>query len=164
MDLVVLPGTVGSGRLDGDALLALEVHGVHLGADAVAATHLVDLVDAAGVVQDPLRQRRLPGVDVRGDTDIPHPIHGLPPPRQLLVVSPRPHSRRRGHRPPGRRRCGRGRGRGGVGEGLEEDRERAEGGEKVGGGTPGHGHRRLGNSRQRRRRRRGFFDLVALKP
>jgi hypothetical protein len=26
----------------------------------------------------------------------------------------------------------------------------------VGGGAPGHGHRRLGNSRQRRRRRVGF--------
>lgn len=40
VDVVVLPSTVGSSRLDGDALLSLEIHGVHLGADTILATNL----------------------------------------------------------------------------------------------------------------------------
>lgn len=85
-DLVILPSAVGGSRLNGNPLLALEVHGVHLSADTITATHLVNLVDPAGVVEDPLRERRLPGVDVRGDADVPHPSHGLPPPRHILLV------------------------------------------------------------------------------
>lgn len=40
VDLLVLPGAVGGGRLDGDALLALQLHVVHLGAHTVLAAHL----------------------------------------------------------------------------------------------------------------------------
>lgn len=40
VDVVVLPSTVGSSRLNGDALLSLEIHGVHLGADTILATNL----------------------------------------------------------------------------------------------------------------------------
>ena len=34
--------------------------------------HLVDLVDAAGVEEDTLRQSGLAGIDVGRDPDIPH--------------------------------------------------------------------------------------------
>jgi hypothetical protein len=40
VDLVLLPPCEGRCRLDRDALLALQVHAVHLGPDAVLATHL----------------------------------------------------------------------------------------------------------------------------
>src|SRR5678816_3860309 len=45
VDVVTVPHAVGRGRLDGDALLALEIHRVHLGADAGLASDLLDLVD-----------------------------------------------------------------------------------------------------------------------
>jgi hypothetical protein len=64
------PGAVGRGRLDGDAALALELHRVHLGADAVLAFDLVDRVDPLGVEEDALGQRRLAAVDVRRDADV----------------------------------------------------------------------------------------------
>jgi hypothetical protein len=64
------PGAVGRGRLDGDAALALQLHRVHLGADAVLALHLVDRVDPLGVEEDALGQRGLAAVDVRRDADV----------------------------------------------------------------------------------------------
>ena len=74
--LRALPDAVRRRRLDGDALLALEIHRVHLGADAVLAAHLVNLVDAAGVEKDALGERRLPGVDVGRDTDVADAFEG----------------------------------------------------------------------------------------
>ena len=65
-----VPHAVGRGGLDRDALLALEIHRVHLGADAVFAAHLVDLVDATRVEEDALGERRLARVDVRRDADV----------------------------------------------------------------------------------------------
>src|SRR5207248_7856799 len=61
---------VGGGRLDGDALLALQLHRVHLGADLVLPLHLVDLVDPPGVIEDALGQGRLARVDVGRDADV----------------------------------------------------------------------------------------------
>ncbi|KAJ0162728.1 hypothetical protein CTA2_4081 [Colletotrichum tanaceti] len=68
----LLPVGEGGGRLDGDALLSLEVHRVHLGADRVLAADLVDGADAARVEQNALRGRRLAAVDVGGDADVAH--------------------------------------------------------------------------------------------
>ena len=39
-----------------------------------------------GVVEDPLCQRRLPGVNVRGDADVLYPVDRLPQPRHVLLV------------------------------------------------------------------------------
>ena len=72
VDRVVAPLHVGGRRGDGDAALALEVHGVHGGADAVLALHLVDGVDLVAIVQDPLGKRRLARIDVGADADVPH--------------------------------------------------------------------------------------------
>src|SRR5205823_13204168 len=58
------------GGLDRDALLTLQLHRVHLGADLVLPLHLVNLVDPPGVVEDALGQGRLARVDVRRDSDI----------------------------------------------------------------------------------------------
>ena len=69
VDRVVVPFNLGGGGGDGDALLALEVHEVHLGAVA-ALLDLVHPVDAAAVVEHPLGQGGLPRVDVGGDADI----------------------------------------------------------------------------------------------
>ena len=70
VDDVAVPLAVGGRRLDGDPLLALEIHRVHLGADAGLAADLLDPVDLARVEEDALRQGRLARVDVRGDADV----------------------------------------------------------------------------------------------
>src|SRR5699024_5084947 len=70
VDVVAVPDAVGGGRLDRDALLALEIHRVHLGAHARLAPDLLDPVNLPRVVVDALRERGLPGVDVGGDTDV----------------------------------------------------------------------------------------------
>ena len=54
VDSIVLPLDVGGRRLDGDPPLALEVHGVHGGADAVLAVDLVDRVDLVAIEEDAL--------------------------------------------------------------------------------------------------------------
>ena len=54
-------------RRDRDAALLLLRHPVHRRG---ALVHLAQLVGAAGVVEDPLRRRRLAGVDVRHDPDV----------------------------------------------------------------------------------------------
>ena len=74
--LRAVPHAVRRGGLDGDALLALEIHRVHLGADAVLAAHLVDLVDPARVEEDALGERRLARVDVRRDADVADAFEG----------------------------------------------------------------------------------------
>src|SRR3954447_22536797 len=65
-----VPLAVRGGGLDGDALLALQFHRVHLGADRVLPLHLVDRVDPAGVIEDALGQRRLTRIDVGADADV----------------------------------------------------------------------------------------------
>ena len=77
VDVVHRAGAVGGvplavrGRgLDGDALLALQIHRVHLRADGILALHLVDLVDPARVIEDALGQRRLARIDVGRDPDV----------------------------------------------------------------------------------------------
>ena len=69
-ELVVhpLPEAGGRGRGDRDAALLLLLHVVH---DGGAVVHFADLVRNAGVEKDALGRRRLAGVDVRGDTDVP---------------------------------------------------------------------------------------------
>ena len=48
-----------SRRLDRDSLFTLQLHRVHLCADAVAASDLVNRRDATRIVQNPLGQSRL---------------------------------------------------------------------------------------------------------
>jgi hypothetical protein len=64
-------------RSDRDAALAFLLHPVGHGR---AFVHLTDLVDHAGVKQNALGQRRLAGIDVRGDADVPRPLE-----RELAV-------------------------------------------------------------------------------
>ena len=52
---------------DGDAALLLLLHPIHGGG---ALMDLADLVRLAGVIEDPLGRRRLPGIDVRHDAEI----------------------------------------------------------------------------------------------
>ncbi len=61
VDLVLLPLERGGGGGDRDPALPLLLHPVHLG---LAVVDLADLVDLAGVKQEPLRDRRLAGIDV----------------------------------------------------------------------------------------------------
>ena len=74
--LGAVPDAVRRRGLDRDPLLALEVHRVHLGADAVLAAHLVDFVDAPRVKEDSLGERRLARVDVRRDADVADAFDG----------------------------------------------------------------------------------------
>ena len=73
IDVRTAPGAVGGSRRDGDAALALELHGVHGGANFVLAAHLVNGADLSGVVEDALGERRLPGVDMGTDADVSDP-------------------------------------------------------------------------------------------
>src|SRR5262245_32971912 len=68
VDAVIAPETGGRRRRDGDAALLLLLHPVH---DRGAFVHLTDLVGDPGVEQDPLGRRRLAGIDVRHDADVP---------------------------------------------------------------------------------------------
>ncbi len=68
VDATVAPEAGGGGRRDRDAALLLLHHPVHRRG---ALVHLTHLVGAAGVVEDPLGGRRLAGVDVRHDADVP---------------------------------------------------------------------------------------------
>ena len=67
VDPVVAPERRRRGRGDRDAALLLLRHPVHRGRAFVDLAHLVG---AARVVEDPLRRRRLAGVDVRHDPDV----------------------------------------------------------------------------------------------
>jgi len=67
VDPVAFPLRGGGGGGDRDAALLLLLHPVH---DGRALVHLAELVRAAGVVEDALGGRRLPGVDVRHDPDV----------------------------------------------------------------------------------------------
>jgi hypothetical protein len=71
--ILLHPVAEGGGRLDGDALLTLEIHGVHLCAHGIFASHLVYGIDAAGVEEDALGDGGLAGVNVRGDANVAHP-------------------------------------------------------------------------------------------
>ena len=59
VNMGVFPLAKGSSALDGNPLLSLEVHAVHLGAHSVLAAHIMDGIDPACVKEDSLRQRRL---------------------------------------------------------------------------------------------------------
>ena len=62
--LLLLPVGKGGGRLDGDTSLSFEFHGIHLGADTIATTDLVDGLDSAGVEKNALGDGGLAGIDV----------------------------------------------------------------------------------------------------
>src|SRR5438093_8175717 len=68
VDTGVAPEAGGGGGRDGDAAFLLLLHPVH---DGSAFVHFADFVRNPGVVQDPFRRGRLPGIDVRHDADIP---------------------------------------------------------------------------------------------
>ncbi len=64
---LVFPVGRGCGRGDGDAALLLLLHPIHRRG---AFVHLAHLVALAGVIEDPLGGRRLPGIDVGHDAEI----------------------------------------------------------------------------------------------
>jgi hypothetical protein len=70
----VLPERRGRGRGNRDAALLLLLHEIH-GRGAVM--HLADLVALAGVIEDPLGRRRLPGIDVGHDAEIAVVLDGM---------------------------------------------------------------------------------------
>ncbi len=67
VEALFLPERGGRGRGDGDAALLLLLHEIH-GRSAVM--HFADLVALAGVIEDPLRGRGFPGIDVGHDAEI----------------------------------------------------------------------------------------------
>src|SRR6201999_2340862 len=68
VDPVVLPEAGRRGGRDGDAALLLLLHEVHRGG---AVMDFADLMGLAGVIEDALGRRRLAGIDVRGNADVP---------------------------------------------------------------------------------------------
>ena len=67
VEALVLPEGGGRGRGDGDAALLLLLHPVH-GRSAVV--HFADLMRLAGIIEDALGGRRLPGIDVGHDAEV----------------------------------------------------------------------------------------------
>ena len=65
------PVTEGCGALDCDTLFTLQVHAVHLGPHVVTTADLMNVLDSAGVIQNPFCQRGLTRVYVGRDSDIP---------------------------------------------------------------------------------------------
>ncbi len=76
VDPVTLPVTGRRRGRDRDAALLLLDHPVHDGSTLV---NLTDLVGLTGVIEDALGRRRLPGVDVRHDPDVPRVIQRVLP-------------------------------------------------------------------------------------
>src|SRR5262249_263925 len=64
---LLFPKSRGRGLGDGDAALLLLLHPVH---GRGAFMHLAHFVALAGVVEDPLRRRRLSGIDVGHDAEV----------------------------------------------------------------------------------------------
>ena len=71
VDADVLPGAGGRGGGDGDAALLLLLHPVH---GRRTLMHFSDTVRDARIEEDAFGRRRLSGVDVRHDPDIPATI------------------------------------------------------------------------------------------
>ena len=67
VEALFLPERGGRGRGDGDAAFLLLLHPIHRRG---AFVHLADLMALAGVIEDPLRSRGFPGIDVRHDAEI----------------------------------------------------------------------------------------------
>src|SRR5690606_5403950 len=68
-----LPKAGRRGRRDRDAALLLLLHPVH---DGGAVMDFADLMGDAGIEKDALRRRRLAGIDVRHDADVPVALEG----------------------------------------------------------------------------------------
>ena len=69
VDVVAVPLDRGRGAGDRDATLPLQVHVVHRGAGA-AALDFLHAVDTAGIVQHPLAESGLPGIDVGRNANV----------------------------------------------------------------------------------------------
>jgi hypothetical protein len=69
---MVEPFDIGCRGLYGDAALALKVHGIHRGANAVLAFYFMNGVDFVAVKQDSFGQSCFARIDVRADADIAH--------------------------------------------------------------------------------------------
>ena len=67
VETLVLPEGRRRGRRDGDAALLLLLHPVH-GRSAVV--HFADLMRLAGIIEDALSGRRLPGINVGHDAEV----------------------------------------------------------------------------------------------
>src|SRR6202451_4769559 len=67
VEALVMPESCGRGRGDGDAALLLLLHPVH-GRSAVV--HFANLMRLTGIIEDALRGRRLPGINVSHDAEI----------------------------------------------------------------------------------------------
>src|ERR1700760_3400824 len=67
VETLALPESGRRGGRDGYAALLLLLHPIHRRG---AFVHLADLMALAGVVEDPLRGRGLPGIDVGHDAEV----------------------------------------------------------------------------------------------
>ena len=90
VEALVVPERGGRGRGDGDAALLLLLHPIHRRG---AFVHLADLVALAGVVEDPLSRRRLPGIDVGHDAEIAVVLDGVDAGHETSFLEPSRHQR-----------------------------------------------------------------------
>lgn len=70
VDVVFAPLAVSSSRLNGDTLLSLEIHTVHLRTHSILTTDVVNFVDSSSVEEDSLGEGGLATVNMGGNTNI----------------------------------------------------------------------------------------------
>ena len=58
-NVCILPSTKSGGRLNGNTLFTLQVHGIHFGSNSIFSAYVMDGIDATCVVENAFRQRRL---------------------------------------------------------------------------------------------------------
>ena len=83
------PGARRRGRRNRDPALPLLLHPI---GDGGAFVHLAHLMDHAGVKQDALGDRRLAGVDMRRDPDVPRSFQRKLAIRRIWIFCRRPFS------------------------------------------------------------------------
>ena len=72
VDLISLPVDACGGTGDCYSSFSLKLHAVHGGSDSVLSMDFVDRVDPVAVVQDPLAEGCLSGINVRADSNVSH--------------------------------------------------------------------------------------------
>jgi len=77
---IILPITTSSSRFNSNPFLSLQIHRIHLRTNSIFPSNLMNLMNPSGVKQNPLRQRRLTGINMRRDPYVTDHFHRFLPP------------------------------------------------------------------------------------
>ncbi|KAH3680161.1 hypothetical protein WICPIJ_008374 [Wickerhamomyces pijperi] len=74
--VVLVPGTVGGGRLNSDTLFSFQIHGIHLGTNTISTTNIMNGFNSTSVKQHSFGECGLTGINVGRDTNVSHTLGG----------------------------------------------------------------------------------------